>query len=112
MKLGVDIPKSYMNALEARALRLTSVIDAATSQSPDRLIRDSGAQLSDRIVEWVEEIKELLELGDEEVFERIQSFVTRLHIAERKIQSWPLPKDSQKRIRASRRRRTHTAKAA
>ena len=109
MKFGVNIPKSRLESLEARAHRLAVVVDQATSGSADRTIRTISGQLVDRIFEWMEEIKELLEVGDEEVVERIRSFQARLSLAEKAVGSWP------KRATAkstTRRRRRPKAKAA
>lgn len=109
MKFGVDIPQSHVDALEARAQRLANEVDRATTASSDRRIRDTAGHLVDRILEWVEEIKELREVGDEDVIERIKSFQGRLALAESHVASWPMPADK----RASgRRRRKRERKAA
>ncbi len=91
MKLGVDIPLSHIEALENRAHRLASAVDAATLASGKRHIRDAGGQIIDRILEWVDEIKDLREIGDEDIVDRMQSFLSRLRLAEQAVKSWPRP---------------------
>lgn len=107
MKFGVDIPQNQLDALEARAHRLAGEVDRATSASADRRVRETAGQIVDRIFEWVEEIKELREVGDEDVLERIKSFHTRLMLAEREMTSWPKP--NARKTSAKRRRRAPRA---
>ena len=106
MKFGVEIPQTQMDTLEARAHRLTVEVDRVTGASSDRGIREVGGQLVDRILEWVEEIKDLREVGDEEVVERINSFKARLSLAETHVAAWPKPRlrreDAKKRRRKER----------
>ena len=90
-KLGVTIPQPVLTALEKRAQKLTSLVDVATSTASDKKVRDSGAQLIERVNEWLEEIRDLNMVGDEEVEERAKSFHIRLRLAEEKIQGWQLP---------------------
>lgn len=94
MKFGVDIPQSHLDALESRAQRLTDEVDRATAASTDRRVREVGGQLVDRILEWIEEIKDLLEVGDEDVVERVRSFQARLVLAEKLVSRWPKPKEA------------------
>ena len=104
MKFGVDIPQSQVDAIETRAHRLAVEIDRATLASTDRHIREVGGQVVDRILEWVEEIKELREVGDEEVTERIASFKARLRLAEKAVATWPKP-ESEPRSAGRRKKR-------
>ncbi|MEL7371038.1 MAG: hypothetical protein AAFN74_19110 [Myxococcota bacterium] len=90
-KLGVTIPQPILNALEKRAQKLTSLVDVATSTATDKKVRDNGAQLIERVNEWVEEIRDLNMVGDDEVEERAKSFHIRLKLAEDKIKGWALP---------------------
>ena len=90
-KLGMTIPQSVMTALEKRAHKLTSLVDVATSGATDKKVRDNGAQLIERVNEWIEEIRDLNTMGDEEVEERAKSFHIRLRLAEQKIAAWALP---------------------
>lgn len=90
-KLGVTIPNTVMNALERRAQKLISLVDVATSTASDKRVRDNGAQLIERVNEWVEEIRDLNMVGDDEVEERAKSFHIRLKLAEAKIEAWALP---------------------
>lgn len=112
MKFGVEIPQSELDALETRAHRLTVDVDRATSNSTDRSVREIAGQLVDRILEWVEEIKELREVGDEDVMERIKSFEKRLSLAEREVGGWPKPKDKASGEPSRRRRKRRQANAA
>lgn len=110
-KLGVQVPETIIVSLEKRAARLASLVESATQASPERPIREGGALLIDRLGEWVEEIKDLREMGDEEVTEVIRSFATRLRIAEEKVKAWPLPQSARKHaMRQDRLRRKPRAK--
>ncbi len=110
----VEIPQSKIDALEARAVRLSALVDAATHSSENRNTRESGSLLADRIMEWVDEIKDLRAIGDKDVLEKIQSFSMRLHMAEQKIKSWPLPKELRKEFapKKSRKRNKNSVRAA
>ncbi|MEL6190048.1 MAG: hypothetical protein AAFU79_35940 [Myxococcota bacterium] len=112
MKFGVEIPQSKLDALETRAHRLTVDVDRATSSSSDRSVRETAGQLVDRILEWVEEIKELREVGDEDVMERMRSFEARLSLAEREVARWPKPSDPANGAPSRRRRKRRQANAA
>lgn len=90
-KLGVSIPKPVISALEKRAQKLISLVDVATSEASDKKVRDSGAQLIERVNEWIEEIRELNMMGDDDVEERANSFHIRLALAQRKVDAWGLP---------------------
>lgn len=104
-KLGVQVPEATMVALEKKAGRLANLVEAATSEAPVREVRDGGAQLVERIGEWMDEIKDLREVGDEDVHEKIQSFAIRLHLAEEKTKSWPIPEKVRARIMTQPKRR-------
>lgn len=107
MKLGVNIPQSQIDALEARALHLTQEIDRATLESHSREIRARGAQLVDRVLEWVEEIKDVRDIDAEEAVDIMRSFSARLRMAERAVARWPRAKSAQASTRN--RRRKHAA---
>ena len=100
-KLGVTIPQSVLSALEKRAQKLTSLVDVATSSAHDKKVRDSGAQLIERVNEWIEEIRDLNTVGDDEVEERAKSFHIRLRLAEEKIKGWQLPASVRDRAEAA-----------
>lgn len=99
MQLGVEIPKASLDAIEARAQRLIEEVEKAV-QHADRRIKTVGGQLVERILEWVEEIKDLREMGDEDAGEVMQSFLTRLRLAERMVSRWPTRR-ARKRRRAA-----------
>ncbi|MBX2812950.1 MAG: hypothetical protein KTR25_14135 [Myxococcales bacterium] len=104
MKFGVSISKTKLESLENRAHRICAIIDQATIRNPDRNIREMAGQLVDRIFEWVDEIRELVEVGDEDAVDRARSFQARLILAEKAVRSWPQPlgkKSSRKRRRAA-----------
>ncbi len=100
-KLGVTIPKPVMSALEKRAQRLISLVDAATSGATDKRVREQGAQLIERVHEWVEEIRDLNTIGDDEVEERANSFHIRLTLAQKKVDGWALPASVRDRAEAA-----------
>jgi hypothetical protein len=88
---GMQISEHTITSLEKRASRLAALVETATQGSQLKKVRDNGAQLVERLGEWVEEIKELRDMGDEDVEELIKSFTTRLALAEEKIKAWPIP---------------------
>lgn len=104
-RLGVEVSDKTMVALEKKALRLAELVDLATSAASDKKVRDGGAQLVERLGEWMDEIKDLREVGDEDVHEKIRSFAIRLHLAEEKTKSWPIPKKQREKILSGTKRR-------
>lgn len=104
-KLGVQVPEATMVALEKKADRFVQLVETATSESPHKEVREGGAQLIERVGEWLDEIKDLREVGDEDVHERIQSFAIRLHLAEEKTKGWPIPEKVRSRIMTTEKRR-------
>lgn len=96
--LGVQVPEATMIALEKKANRFAELVEAATTESPHKYVRDGGKQLIERIGEWLDEIKDLREVGDEDVHDKIQSFAIRLHLAEEKTKAWPIPEKVRTRI--------------
>ncbi len=117
MKLGATVPRSTIAALERRATKLAALIDVATKASTNRDIRTGGAQLIDRLNEWIEEIKELVDMEDEDVLEMVKSFHLRLRIAEGKVARWQIPANLRKQALGSetkerRRRRPRKQSAA
>lgn len=101
MQFAHQIPQAVIEGLEAKALRLTEEIDRATSLSEKREIRNLGGQLIERIMEWVEEIKDLRQTEDEDIHDVIQSFESRLAMASRMVRDWPgvTPQKSKRRRR-------------
>ncbi len=104
-KLNADVLKT----LEARAMRLSNKVERATQDSPEREVRDGGSRLADVLDEWLQDIHELHQSGDDELEERVLSFHTRLALAEKKVDTWHIPKrkraTKKKKARASRPRK-------
>lgn len=90
-KLGETIEKSTLEGLERRVARLSILVEYATQSSPERKIREGGNQLIERLSEWVEDIKDLAEIGDEDVHDLLKSFMLRLRLAEQKVKDWQIP---------------------
>lgn len=105
MKFGVSITKTELDSLENRAHRIAGIVDQATAKSPDRHIRDISGQLVDRILEWLEEIKEQIEIGDEDALESVRNFQVRLSLAEKAISTWPRQTRARSNVRKRRRAR-------
>lgn len=100
MQLGVEIPQANVDALETRAHRLIVAVDKATQDNPDRRVKVAGGQLAERILEWVEEIKDLREVGDDDVAEVMRSFSARLKLAEKAVAAWPTGRSRSARRRS------------
>jgi hypothetical protein len=111
-KLGIEISDSTMAQLERRVAKLMALLEIATHKAADKKIRENGAQLSDRLAEWIDDIKDLREAGDEEVAERISSFTLRLKMAEDKMKNWPIPAAAREELNGGRRRRTRKVRPA
>ncbi|MCB9653969.1 MAG: hypothetical protein H6729_07580 [Deltaproteobacteria bacterium] len=119
MKLGTEVPEATIHMLEKRAEKLASLVDLATRQSSKKDVREGGTLLIERLGEWVDDIKALREVGDEDIHDVIQTFWVRLHLAERKTRDWSIPDELRtaagrpkvRRAKASRpqRRRLRTA---
>ncbi len=89
--LGVEVPQSTLTQLERRVVRLSALVEQATQISPHKKVREGGALLMERLGEWIDEIKELSDIGDADVHDRIRSFSLRLKLAEEKVKTWPVP---------------------
>ena len=98
--LGQALPESAVTRLERRVARLSALLEVATQQASDRQIRDGGAQLIERLGEWLEDIKDLREVGDEDVHEMVRSFELRLKLAERKVDGWAIPPSVKRKLGA------------
>lgn len=85
------ISESTLRELTARAHRLTTTIETATKSATDASVRREGARFGEVIEEWLEDIKGLIEAHDATAAERVESFETRLRMAERKVDHWNLP---------------------
>ena len=88
---AAPVSQTTVASIERRAARLASLIEVVTQGSSERRIRETGAQLVERLGEWVEEIKELNDAGDGEAQEKARTFDLRLRLAEEKTLSWNLP---------------------
>lgn len=118
---GTNEMDAVLRYLERRAARLVGLIDAASQASDDKKIRDGGAQLVERIVELVEELRELQKAEDDGLPEAADVFHRRLYLAEKKVDTWNIPESVKKRLgnkpkdsaeAAPRRRRASRKKAA
>jgi hypothetical protein len=85
------ISDKMLRELVARAHRLTSTIESATRGANDATVRREGARFGEVIEEWLDDIKALVESHDAGAAERMESFETRLAMAERKVDNWKLP---------------------
>ena len=92
-KLGKLIPQKAVHGLEVRTLKLAGLVETATQTSHVRAVREAGAPLIERLSEWMEEIKDLREVGDEEVNDLVESYHIRLWLAEKKVNTWDIPAD-------------------
>lgn len=112
MQFGVDIPQTSLDAIEARAHRLVLAVDRAVGENPRREVREAGGQLTERILEWLEEIKDLREVGDEDAVEMMKSFRARLKLAEATISTWPTEEATSVEGRRAKKRRRREPRAA
>lgn len=109
-QLQPKISVQVIRRVSARALKLAERVEYATDQSPHKRIRESGAQLIELLHEWVEEIADMHAAQDEDLEERLVSFVVRLKMAEAKVATWPETKKAPQRRRKRRRKKpTHAA---
>ena len=81
-----------LKQLRQRAAKLADRVELATAESPDREVRQGGTRLSEVLEEWLEDLEELLEIGDDNLQERMMSFATRIMLAEQKVGTWKVPK--------------------
>ncbi len=91
------IPSRELRALSQRAHRLAQRVERATQTATSMDVRRGGTRIGEILDEWMEEIQELDNLGDETATERAKSFATRLALAEQKIESWNLPPEPAQR---------------
>jgi hypothetical protein len=90
-KLGETISQAKLDAIERRVTKLATLLEVATQNSSEKTVREGGAQLIERLSEWVEDIKDLAEVGDEDVVEVVKGFMVRLKLAEDKVKEWKIP---------------------
>jgi hypothetical protein len=92
-----DVTDRTLSALTTRAAQLAEQVELATRRATSPDIRREGARFAEVLEEWLDRIRELKEGGDENLRETIQSFDTRLTMAEGKVRLWyagagaPLP---------------------
>jgi hypothetical protein len=89
--LSARIPESAINALARRTTRLIDLVERATQASPEKGVREGGAQLVELLAERIEEIRELHAMDDEDLADRIRAFTLRIKLAEAKVMTWKLP---------------------
>jgi hypothetical protein len=95
-QLHTHVDPKLIDTLERRAARVTAVIDAVSQETNDRRMKEVCAMITDRILELVVEIREMREMDDLELRDRIDSLSLRLTLAERKIKTWPLPRSARR----------------
>jgi hypothetical protein len=90
-EMRARVPESKVNALARRAAKLSEIVERATQSSAEKSIRDAGAQLIELLSERIEEIRELHQLDDEDLIDRMNMLALRLKLAEAKVNAWGLP---------------------
>ncbi len=85
------ISEKTLRELTTRAHRLATTIETATKGASNSVVRREGARFGEVIEEWLEDIKGLIESHDATAADRVESFETRLRMAERKVDHWNLP---------------------
>lgn len=83
--------------LEKRVNRISQTIETATAHASDRVIREGGNQLIDRIQEMMEELRDLRATDSDDLIELAESFHRRLYLAEKRVETWPVPENAKKR---------------
>lgn len=91
------IPNRELRALGLRAQKLAQRVERATQTATSIDVRRGGTKIGEILDEWMEEIQELDNLGDETATERAKSFAARLALAEQKVDSWNLPPERNER---------------
>lgn len=86
--------ESLVLALAKRTARLSEMIDRATSSSPAKEVRETGAQLVELLGERMEELRELHAMEDDDIADRLRAHAARLALAEQKVNTWPQVKAS------------------
>jgi hypothetical protein len=86
--MSAIVSEQMMRSLTERANRLADRVELATRRSPRPDVRRDGARFGEVLDEWLDDIKELREIGDEHLRETVQSFNARLDLAEQKVKAW------------------------
>jgi hypothetical protein len=111
--LSARIPESAITSLARRTARLIELIERATQISPEKSVREGGAQLAELLNERIEEIRELHAMDDQDLAERVRAFALRIKMAESKVMTWKLPAPrktaAQKSAPRANRKRVRTA---
>lgn len=84
--------ESTVNALARRTSRLIELIETATQKSPEKHVREGGAQLVELLSERLEEIREMHAGEDDDLADRVRGFELRVRLAEAKVLEWPREK--------------------
>ena len=85
------VSETTVNALARRTTRLIDMIERAAQPSPEKHVREGGAQLVELLSERLEEIREMLAVEDDDLGDRVRAFDLRVKLAEAKVLEWPLP---------------------
>ena len=92
------VSNAIIDHIEGRAAKLVLLIEAATQASQERKIREGGAQLVERIIENMEELREKQANQDIELAEAVDVFHRRLYLAQQLVDTWNIPASIRKRL--------------
>lgn len=95
--MRAKVSETTVNALARRTSRLIEMVERATSLSPEKTVREGGAQLAELLAERLEEIREMHAIEDEDLADRVRAFEIRVRIAEAKVLEWPQTQKPAKR---------------
>lgn len=98
--MRAKVSESTVNALARRTSRLIEMVERATARSPEKQIREGGAQLAELLAERLEEIREMHAVEDDDLADRLRAFDLRVRIAEAKILEWPVMKPRRSKVEA------------
>src|SRR5262245_59128910 len=101
------VSESAVNALARRTSRLIEMVERATARSPEKQVREGGAQLAELLAERLEEIREMHAIEDDDIADRVRAFELRVRIAEAKVLEWPQMKARRLKPEAKPAKRPH-----
>lgn len=89
---------AVLRHLEQRTAKLVALVETASQANKDKQVRDSGAQLVERIAEMLEDLYALSQADEEDFMEAAELFHRRLYLAEQKVETWNIPASVKKRL--------------
>ena len=101
-EMGQRELEAVLKYLEQRASRLVRLIQAVSQPHSEKKVRDGGAQLTERIVELAEELREMQSGASDELAEAADLFHRRLYIAEQMVETWNIPAAVRKQLEPKR----------